>query len=77
MNLDLALMTLESLAKSPVEISAENGSIVLEGEQAGFKDLARLLLLLGASDAEPGDEFVLEPAIHTTKGSATVRIRLR
>ena len=73
MNYDLAIMALEGLTRAPLTIRSENGSIVIEGPQASFKELARLCLLIGGGQA--GEEvFELQPGVHVTKGSPALRL---
>lgn len=75
MNYDLAMMALEGLSRSPITVRNEGGSVVIEGASAGFKDLARLFLLLGGADGAE-DAFELQPGVHVTKGSPGVTLRL-
>jgi hypothetical protein len=75
MNYDLAMMALEGLARSPMSVQTEGGEIVIEGEAASFKELARLCLLLGGVQTEE-DTFELAPGVHVTKESALLRLRL-
>ena len=73
MNYDLAIMALEGLTHAPLTIRAENGSVVIEGAQASFKELARLCLLIGGGQA--GEEvFELQPGVHVTKESPALRL---
>ena len=73
MNYDLAIMALEGLTRAPLTIRSENGSIVIEGAQASFKELARLCLLIGGGQA--GEElFELQPGVHVTKESPMLRL---
>ena len=73
MNYDLAIMALEGLTRAPLTIRTENGSIVIEGAQASFKELARLCLLIGGGQA--GEElFELQPGVHVTKESPMLRL---
>lgn len=76
-NLDLAMMALEGLTQSPVHASSSEKEIVIEAESEGFKELARLMLLLGGQDSEPGEEVILETGLHVASGSKTVRLRRR
>lgn len=76
MNYDLALMALEGLARSPLSISVDRQELVVEGEAAGFKELARLCLLLaGVQSTE--DAVELQSGVHVTAGSPSVRLRMR
>ena len=76
-NLDLAMMALEGLTQSPVRASSTEDEIVIEAQAEGFKELARLMLLLGGQDSEPGEEVILETGLHVTAGSRTLRLRRR
>lgn len=76
MNYDLAIMALEGMSRAPLTVSSGSGEVVIEADQASFKELARLCLLLGGvRDAE--DAFELEPGVHVTDTSPTLRLRLR
>jgi hypothetical protein len=73
MNYDLAIMALEGLTRAPLTIRSDNGSIVIEGPQASFKELARLCLLIGGGQA--GEEvFELQPGVHVTKESPVLKL---
>ncbi len=72
MNYDLAIMALEGLTRAPLTIRTENGSIVIEGAQASFKELARLCLLIGGGQGE--EVFELQPGVHVTKESPMLRL---
>jgi hypothetical protein len=76
MNYDLAMMALEGLARSPLIARTEAGQLVLEGEAASFKELARLCLLLGGNQTAD-EEFELKPGVHVTGESPLLRLRLR
>lgn len=76
MNYDLAMMALEGLARSPMSARTEAGVMVIEGEAASFKELARLCLLLGGVQTAE-DSFELAPGVHVTKESSLVRLQLR
>ena len=77
MNYDLALMALEGLTRAPMTVRIEeSGDVVIEGEGASFKELARLCLLLGGASTEAEDAFELEPGTHVTKESMRVRLKL-
>ena len=52
MSYDLAIMALEGLMKSPIEVRAANGEVVIQGSPASFKELARLCLLIGGAHRE-------------------------
>lgn len=76
MNYDLAMMALEGLARAPMSLRAEGGEIVIEGEAASFKELARLCLLLGGTQTAD-DTFELAPGVHVTAESPLLRLKLR
>lgn len=76
MNYDLAMMALEGLARSPMSVRSANGEIVIEGEAASFKELARLCLLLGGVQTAE-DAFELAPGVHVATGSPLLRLKLR
>lgn len=75
MNYDLAMMALEGMARSPLQVTAANGEVVVEASGATFKELARLCLLLGGTHS-PEDAFELEPGVHVSKDSPALRLRL-
>lgn len=77
MNYDLAIMALEGLTRSPMSVRVEGQEVVIEGEQAAFKELARLCLLLGGSDVAGSDGFELQPSRHLTGASLLLRLRVR
>lgn len=72
MNYDLAIMALEGLARAPLSITARNGEVVITGEPAAFKELARLCLLIGGGASE--DAFELQPGAHVTHESPMLRL---
>ncbi len=74
MNYDLAIMALEGLARSPLRVRIEGGGVVVEGEPAAFKDLARLCLLLGGENVGGAEEFELRKNVHVD--GSPVRLRL-
>ncbi len=74
MNYDLAIMALEGLARSPIRVGLDGGEIVIEGEPAAFKDLARLCLLLGGDAVGGSEDFELQPNVHVH--GLAVRLRL-
>jgi hypothetical protein len=76
MNFDLALMALEGLARAPMTVRVEGGEVIIEAEQASFKELARLCLLLGGVQTTE-DAFELAPGVHVTGESPLVRLRLK
>jgi hypothetical protein len=75
MNYDLAMMALEGLARGPMRIVIEGSDVVIEGEPASFKELARLCLLLGGVQTTE-DAFELTPGTHVQADSPTLRLRL-
>ena len=76
MNYDLALMALEGLTRAPLSVAVEKQELIVEGESAGFKELARLCLLLaGGQDGTDGVELL--SGVHLTAGSPPMRLRLR
>ncbi|HUP45016.1 MAG TPA: hypothetical protein VM779_05845 [Thermoanaerobaculia bacterium] len=72
MSYDLAIMALEGLAKSPVELRVGAGEVVIQGSPASFKELARLFLLLGGGHME--DDFELQPGVHMAADSPRLRL---
>ena len=76
MNYDLAVMALEGLARGPIEISAGEDGVTIEGSAASMKELARLCLLL-AGDPEEGESIELVPGTHVTRESLPLRVKVR
>jgi hypothetical protein len=76
MNYDLAMMALDGLARAPMTVRTENGEVIIEAEQASFKELARLCLLLGGVQTTE-DAFELAPGVHVTGDSPLVRLRVK
>lgn len=76
MNYDLAMMALDGLARAPLTVESDGGTIVIRGAAASFKELARLCLLIGGGEAEPDDSFELQPGRHVTAQSPHVALRL-
>ncbi|HEX8620135.1 MAG TPA: hypothetical protein VF911_21325 [Thermoanaerobaculia bacterium] len=76
MNYDLAIMALEGLARAPMTLRTEGNEVLLEGEPASFKELARLCLLLGGVQTAE-DTFELTPGVHITEESPLLRLRLK
>lgn len=74
MNYDLAIMALEGLARLPMRVNVVGDEVVIEGEPAAFKDLARLCLLLGGDTVGGAEEFELQPNVHVH--GRPVRLRL-
>ena len=75
MNYDLAMMALEGLARAPMSLRVEGTDVVIEGEAASFKELARLCLLLGGTQTT-SEEFELAPGVHVTRESMKLKLRL-
>jgi hypothetical protein len=75
MNYDLAMMALEGMARAPLRVIASDAEVVIEGDAATFKELARLCLLLGGTQTTE-DEFELAPGTHVEKDSPALRLRL-
>jgi len=73
MNYDLAIMALEGLSRSPLGIRVEGQSVIIEGSQASFKELARLCLLIGGGQGNE-EVFELQPGVHVTKDSPTLKL---
>ncbi|HYI10601.1 MAG TPA: hypothetical protein VEK57_16190 [Thermoanaerobaculia bacterium] len=76
MNYDLAMMALEGLARAPIRLRTEGGEVILEAEQASFKELARLCLLLGGVQSAK-DEFELSPGVHVSSDSPKLVLRIQ
>jgi hypothetical protein len=74
-NYDLAIMALEGLATAPLTITSHGGEVIIDGEPAAFKELARLCLLIGGGASE--DAFELQPGVHVTSASPLLRLRPR
>ena len=75
MNYDLAMMALEGLSRSPMQVVSEGGEVRIEGSAASFKELARLCLLLGGANSTDV-EFELTPGVHVEGGSPLLRLKL-
>ena len=75
MNYDLAIMALEGLTRSPLTVRIDNGAVIIEGEQASFKELARLCLLIGGGQVRE-EVFELQPGVHVTKDSPALKLGL-
>jgi len=73
MNYDLAMMALEGLTRAPLNVRADGGAIVIEGDAASFKELARLCLLLGGATST-AEEFELKPGVHVKGLSVQLRL---
>ena len=73
MNYDLAIMALEGLAHAPMTVRVDKESVIIEGTQASFKELARLCLLIGGGQVTD-EVFELQPGVHVTKESPTLRL---
>jgi hypothetical protein len=76
MNYDLAMMALEGLTRSPMVLRTMDGEVVIEGDPASFKELARLCLLLGGVQTAE-DAFELKPGVHVTGESPMLRLKLK
>jgi hypothetical protein len=76
MNYDLAVMALEGLARSPLTVRTTEAEVVIEADAASFKELARLCLLLGGVQTAE-DSFDLNPGVHVSEGSRTLKLALR
>lgn len=76
MNYDLAMMALEGLARSPLEVRVEGTDVVIEGSAASFKELARLCLLLGGVQSAE-DSFELRSGVHVGNASPPLKLKLR
>jgi len=76
MNYDLAMMALEGLTRAPMTVRVEENAVVIEGDAASFKELARLCLLLGGASTTAEDAFELAPGSHVTRESLRLRLRL-
>jgi len=76
MNYDLAMMSLEGLARDPINVRLDNNEVVIEAAPASFKELARLCLLLGGAHTND-DAFELAPGAHVDAHSLGVRLKLR
>lgn len=74
MNYDLAIMALEGLARVPIRVRVERGEVLIEGQPAAFKDLARLCLLLGGDTVGGAEEFELLSDVHVH--GSPMRLRL-
>jgi len=72
MNYDLAIMALEGLGRAPLTVRVDGEAVVIEGQPASFKELARLCLLIGGGQGEDG--FELQPGVHVVKGSPMLRL---
>jgi hypothetical protein len=76
MNYDLAMMALEGMARAPMSVRVVGADVVIEGEAASFKELARLCLLLGGTQTDK-EEFELAPGVHVTPESPKLRLVIR
>lgn len=76
MNYDLAIMALEGLTRSPLEIKIAKDEITISAAAATFKDLARLCLLLGGDTVGGAEGFDLQPGVHVAKGAPQLKLRL-
>ena len=76
MNYDLAMMALDGLARAPLTVETHDGTVVIKGIAASFKELARLCLLIGGGEVQPDESFELQPGRHVTGNSPPVMLRL-
>ena len=76
MNYDLAMMALEGLTRAPMSVTVDKNGVIIEGEAASFKELARLCLLLGGAQGND-DAFDLQPGVHVAKTSQRLQLKLR
>jgi hypothetical protein len=74
MNYDLAMMALEGLVRSPLEVTTAGEEVRIRANAAAFKELARLCLILGGQDGADAGAFELQPGRHV-KG-AGVKLEL-
>lgn len=74
MSYELAMMALEGLTRSPIVVRVENGGVAIEAAPEGFKDLARLCLILGGQNPVDGG-FELRPGLHVE--GPVVRLQLK
>jgi hypothetical protein len=77
MNYDLAIMALEGITRSPIEVRVSRDEITIEAESNTFKDLARLCLLLGGNAVGAADGFDLQPGVHVAEGAPLLKLRLK
>jgi len=73
MNYDLAMMALEGLTRSHMNVSVENGEVIVDASQATYKEFARLCLLLGGGSEEEG--FELKLGVHVDGMPLRLRVR--
>jgi hypothetical protein len=73
MNYDLAMMALEGLTRSRLNVSTQDGEVVIEAEPAAYKDFARLCLLLGGGSEEEG--FELKSGVHLNGMPLRLKVR--
>ncbi len=72
MNFDLAVMALDGLVRSPIDVRVDERGVTISGESSGLKDLARLLLLIAG---DGGDEAIeIQPGTHSTRESMPLKI---
>jgi len=77
MNYDLAIMALEGLTRSPIEIAVSKDEVTISAAPATFKDLARICLLLGGDMVGGAEGFDLQPGVHVAKGAPMIKLRLK
>jgi len=73
MNYDLAMMALEGLTRSHMNVSVANGEVLVEATPAAYKEFARLCLLLGGGSEEEG--FELKAGVHVDGMPLRLRVR--
>ena len=75
MNYDLAMMALEGLARAPLTVRLESGTLVIEADADAFKHLARLCLLLGGETVGGADGFDLQNGVHVEGTPLLLRLK--
>jgi hypothetical protein len=73
MNFDLAIMALDGLTRTPIDVRVDERGVTIGGPASGLKELARLLLLV-AGEGGPEDTVELQPGVHTTRESMPIKI---
>ena len=74
MNIDLAIMALEGLGRSPLLVTVDGTAVTISGPGSSFKELARLCLLLGSEETEAGEQFELNPSLHLKAESPMLKL---
>ena len=72
MNYDLAMMALEGLTRSHMNVSVRSGEVIVEATPATYKEFARLCLLLGGGSEEEG--FELKSGVHVDGMALRLRV---